>query len=348
MEVITLIKNQRVGKIKNKKDVKQIMIKRVFTLFIVFFLGISHAHAATTEMYTYERMKDHINSLAKTYQLELKTIGQSEFGRDLLAVKVGQGSKSILITGSHHGREWLTTHVIMNMIEQYASAYEKNQSLYGHNLKILDQISIWFVPMINPDGVTIQQEGIKGLPFLLQEIYVDMNKGKEDFSRWKANGLGVDLNRQYPAGWEQIEGSQRYAAYSHYKGQKPLEAKETQALFTFTEQVQPLISASYHTSGRLIYWYYFNEIEHLQRDHDLIELVAYRTGYEISYPPANAIGGGYTDWFIQTYKKPALTIELSLPVEETNPPLSVLEEEWQRNKEIGLIMAKYAESEVLK
>ncbi|QNF28201.1 MULTISPECIES: M14 family zinc carboxypeptidase [Metabacillus] len=324
------------------------MIKRIFTLFLVFFLWISHAHASTTEMYTYDRMKDQINSLAKTYQLELKTIGQSEFGRDLLAVKVGNGSNSILITGSHHGREWLTTHVIMNMIEQYASAYEENQSLYGHNLNILDQISIWFVPMVNPDGVTIQQEGIKELPLLLQDIYIDMNKGNEDFSRWKANGLGVDLNRQYPAGWERIEGSQRYAAFSHYKGQKPLEAKETLALSSFTEQVRPLASASYHTSGRLIYWYYFNEIEHLQRDHDLIEQVANKTGYEISYPPANAIGGGYTDWFIQTYKKPALTIELSFPVEETNPPLSVLEEEWQRNKEIGLIMAKYAESEVLR
>jgi g-D-glutamyl-meso-diaminopimelate peptidase len=288
-------------------------------------------------------MKESLNHLAKTYQLDMRTIGQSEFGRDLLAVKVGKGANSILITGSHHGREWLTTHVIMNMIEQYASAYQKDQSLYGHNLDVLNHISIWFVPMVNPDGVTIQQEGIKGLPYLLQEVYIDMNKGKKSFSRWKANGLGVDLNRQYPAGWEHIKGDEHYASYSRYKGQEPFEAKETRALYLFTEQIKPLLSASYHTSGRMIYWYYFNEIKHLNRDYQLIEQVAEKTGYDISYPPANAIGGGFTDWFIQTYKKPALTIELSFPVYETSPLLSVLDEEWNRNKEIGLIMAKYAE-----
>lgn len=346
MEVITLIKTQVRYHYKNKKDVIHIMNKRLFTL-LLFFLAINHEPASANEVYTYERMKERLHYLADTYELEMKTIGQSEFGRDLVAVKVGKGSRSILITGSHHGREWLTTHVIMEMIEQYAASYQKDQSLYGYNLNILDRISIWFVPMVNPDGVTIQQEGVKGLPYLLQDVYIDMNEGRGNFSRWKANGLGVDLNRQYPAGWEQIKGDQPYASYSHYKGQKPFEAKETKALLSFTEQTQPLVSASYHTSGRMIYWYYFNEIEHLQRDYRLIEQVAEKTGYDIDYPPANAIGGGFTDWFIQTYKKPAFTIELSFPVYETSPPLSVLEEEWKRNKEVGLIMAKYAVKEFL-
>ncbi|WP_197089612.1 M14 family zinc carboxypeptidase [Bacillus sp. SA1-12] len=315
---------------------------------MLVFLGINQSHGEAVERYTYESMKNELFNLAETYQLELKTIGHSEFGRELLAVKVGHGNHSIFISGSTHGREWLTTHIIMNMIEEYAKAYDHKKLLYGNSLEVLDQISIWFVPMVNPDGVTIQQEGIKGLPFFLQEVYFDMNKGRKGFSRWKANGLGVDLNRQYPAGWERIKGNQNYASYSRYKGQKPLEAKEAKALVSFTEQIQPLIAASYHTSGQMIYWYYFNELEHLFRDYQMIEQVANATGYEISYPPANAVGGGYTDWFIQRYKRPALTIEVSPPYYETSPPLSVLEEEWERNKEVGLILAEYAESEFLK
>ncbi|MGM7719232.1 M14 family zinc carboxypeptidase [Metabacillus sp. Hm71] len=315
---------------------------------MLVFLGMNQDVIEAAEPYTYESMKNELTDLAETYQLELKTIGHSEFGRELLAVKVGKGERSILISGSHHGREWLTTHIIMNMMKEYASAYDQKQLLYGNCLKILDHISIWFVPMVNPDGVTIQQEGIKGFPFLLQDVYMDMNKGRKGFSRWKANGLGVDLNRQYPAGWENIEGSQEYASYSRYKGKKPLEAKEAKALVSFTEQIQPLIAASYHTSGQMIYWYYFNELEHLFRDYQIIEQVAHATGYEIDYPPANAVGGGFTDWFIQRYKRPALTIEVSPPYYETSPPLSVLPEEWERNKEVGLILAKYAESEFLK
>jgi g-D-glutamyl-meso-diaminopimelate peptidase len=322
-------------------------MKWLTILFMVFFLLENHGHVDATEKYTYERMKDHLNHLANTYQLEMKTIGQSEFGRELLAIKVGKGSHSILITGSHHGREWLSTHVMMKMIEQYAKAYQEDLALYGYHLKILDDIAIWFVPMVNPDGVTIQQDGIKGYPFLLQQVYVDMNEGDDNFSKWKANGLGVDLNRQYPAGWDQIKGDQPYAAYSHYKGKRPIEASEVKALLAFTEQIQPLVSASYHTSGRMIYWYYFNELEHLQRDYQLIEQVADKTGYDISYPPVNAIGGGFTDWFIQEYKRPALTIELSYLVDETNPPLSILEEEWKRNKEIGFILAKFAKNQFL-
>jgi g-D-glutamyl-meso-diaminopimelate peptidase len=327
----------------NKKDGFYAVVRKFFIFFILFFLTVSQGHAATDEMYTYERMKSKLTDVAKTYQLELRTIGESEFGRKLLAVKVGKGTRSVLITGSHHGREWLTTHMIMEMIEQYAIAYQKDQSF-----NILDEVSIWFVPMVNPDGVTIQQKGINNFPLLLQDVYVDMNHGNDNFSRWKANGLGVDLNRQYPAGWEQIEGDQPFASYSHYKGYKPFEAKETKALVDFTKHINPLISTSYHTSGRVIYWYYFNEIEHLQRDYQLIEEIAKKTGYTIEYPPANAIGGGFTDWFIQTYKRPALTIELSYLIEETNPPLSVFDEEWERNKEVGLIMARFAEREMMR
>jgi g-D-glutamyl-meso-diaminopimelate peptidase len=331
----------------NKKKGVFLMLRIFFLLLFFFFVMMNHGHADVTEKYTYERMKNHLNELAKTYQLEMKSIGTSEFGRDLLAVKVGKGTQSILITGGHHGREWLSTHIIMKMIEEYARAFEEGSSLYGYDSDILEHISIWFVPMVNPDGVTIQQEGVKKLPLLLQHIYIDMNEGKEDFSRWKANGLGVDLNRQYPTGWGEIEGSRTTASYSHYKGQIPLEAKETKALLSFTKQINPLTSASYHTSGRVIYWYYFNEMWNLHRDYRLVEKIANLTGYTVEYPPSNAIGGGFTDWFIQTYKRPAITIELSFLVEGTNPPLWVFAEEWDRNKEVGMVMAEYAIQEFL-
>ncbi|PGT80733.1 M14 family metallocarboxypeptidase [Bacillus sp. AFS040349] len=322
------------------------MVKKVI-VFLVIFLFVQNVKAEETEMYTYKSMKTEMLELSKRYGLEVKEFGHSEFGRDLLAIKVGKGKRSILITGSHHGREWLSTHIIMAMIKEYAIAYKQKQTFLGHNLNILDDVSIWFVPMVNPDGVTIQQQGIDHFPFLLQEIFVDMNEGERNFLRWKANALGVDLNRQYPAGWENIKGDTGYASYSHYKGKKPFEAKETRALVDFTEEIQPLTSAAYHTSGRELYWYYYNELSNLQRDHELVDKIAKKTGYEVSYPPFNAIGGGYTDWFIQTYQRPALTIELSYLVKETNPPLSVFLEEWKRNKEVALIMCEFAKEELV-
>ncbi len=324
-------------------------MRKKWILVLCFLTIVQTVQAKEPEhhVYTYKRMKNELITIANRYDLEVRTFGQSEFGRDLLALKIGRGENSVFIIGSHHGREWLSTHIIMEMIKQYASAYEQGKALFGHPTEILDDVAIWFIPMVNPDGVSIQQKGISSFPFLLQEIYKDMNEGQTDFSRWKANGLGVDLNRQYPAGWHNIEGDSPYASYSHFKGERPLESKETNALTLFTKQMNPLTAASYHTSGRELYWYYFNPFNHLQRDYRLVEKIAAKTGYEISYPPFNAIGGGFTDWFIQTYERPAITIELSYLVKETNPPLSVFAEEWERNKEVGLILSEYAQEELV-
>ncbi|XQY92576.1 M14 family zinc carboxypeptidase [Metabacillus sp. HB246100] len=316
----------------------------IFSIFLTILMFTIPCRAIQPPIYTYESLTKELRQLASKDEIEVKIIGKSEFDRNLYAVRLGHGKKNVLITGSHHGREWLSTHIIMNMIHTYVDAYQSKDSLRGHSLNIVDRVSIWFVPMVNPDGVTIQQKGVNELPYVLQEILFDMNNGDENYKRWKANGLGVDLNRQYPAGWETIQGSPRNACYSHYKGKNPLEAKEARALATFTNEINPMASLAYHTSGREIYWYYYNELDNLERDLLLVDTISTVTGYDIAYPPATAFGGGYTDWFIKTFKKPALTLELSYLVEETNPPLSVLREEWERNKEVGLLLAEFADS----
>lgn len=312
-------------------------------VFLIFPVHIQADRLVNpNQTYSYAQMKNDLEKLAKTYNLPLIKIGESELGRDLLAVKVGKGKHSILLNGSHHGREWLTTNVLMTMVEEYAIAYQLEKSVGGYSTTILDTVSIWFVPMVNPDGVMIQQKGIEHLPFLMQEVYIDMNQGESDFKRWKANGLGIDLNRQYPAGWESINGDQPSASYSHYKGQKPLQAKEVRALAQFTVKSNPLITASYHTSGHELYWYYYNKLLNLPRDFRLVNKISKVTGYKIAYPSFNAVGGGYSDWFIQEYQRPAVTLELSSLVKETNPPLSAIHEEWERNRVIGLLIADEA------
>ena len=95
--------------------------------------------------------------MEKRYNLDLISIGQSEKGKNIWAVKLGKGKKSILINGSHHAREWLTTLLIMKMINAYAKAYESKSNIDGYSTNILDEVSLIFVPLLNPDGVQIQQ-----------------------------------------------------------------------------------------------------------------------------------------------------------------------------------------------
>ena len=59
-------------------------------------------------------------------------------------------------------------------------------------------------------------------------------------------------------------------------------------------------------------------------------------------PENHAIGSGFTDWFITEFERPAMTIELSYLVDETEPPLSVFPEEWQRNQFVGIMLVNEA------
>jgi g-D-glutamyl-meso-diaminopimelate peptidase len=287
--------------------------------------------------YSYGGMENDLNLLKAKYKekIEVKIIGYTHFGRKITAVRLGKGEKNVLFVGSHHGREWITSMLLMKMLETYASSYDAGCA------NIFNEISIWFIPMLNPDGVTIQQNHVQEFPSDHQNRLMFMNEGWDNFIRWKANGLGIDLNRQYPAGWEALNKDPNLPSYQFYKGKAPLEAGEVVSLSNFVEQIKPEIAVSYHSAGREIFWNY-NNGKNLKRDYFLAKKISKITGYKIGRPLKEAVGGGFTDWFITTYHKPALTIEVSYLVGDRHPPLRVFKEEWKRNKSVGIIIAEEA------
>lgn len=319
------------------------MIRCLCLIALFTFLMIEKALAAvqTDQPYSYEVLQNDLTVLKSKYHdsIQIKSIGCSHFGRKIYAIHLGTGKKNILLIGSHHGREWLTSMLLMKMLETYANAYENHLPVGTYQSNILNDVSIWFVPMVNPDGVDIQQNHIHEFPPEEQNRFLSMNKGKDDFIRWKANGLGVDLNRQYPMDWGKVPKKPKSPSYQFYKGKAPLEAAEVIALTNFIKDIQPRVALTYHTAGREIYWRYKNGI-HLVRDYILAKKVAKLTGYKLAKPPKKATGGGFTDWFIPTYHLPAMTIEISYLVGDRNPPLSVFKEEWKRNKYVGLKVAE--------
>jgi g-D-glutamyl-meso-diaminopimelate peptidase len=325
------------------------MMLKIFTLIWTFFFFVQVANAngyqdvvQTNDIYTYTDLKEDIKELERRFPetIETRVIGHSSYNNPLWAVKVGNGEQAVLINSSHHGREWITSMLVMKMIEDYARAHKMQEHYEGYSMSILDKVSIWFVPMVNPDGVMIQQNGLLQMDDNRDLLF--LNGGSIDFSRWKANGNGIDLNRQYPAGWDDLNGDAPFPFYQLYKGESPLSAPEVKALEQFTREIDPTISVSYHSSGRVVYWYYKTKIENVMRDWNIAKHVAELTGYKLDTPVQTAVGGGYTDWFIHTFQRPALTVEVGYEVNETNPPLSVFPEEWKRNRAVGLLIAKEA------
>ncbi|MEH7356047.1 M14 family zinc carboxypeptidase [Neobacillus drentensis] len=322
------------------------MAKLISILIVVFFLFETATQAKKVKVekpYSYEQLEQDLEKIQEKYKrhIELKSIGTTHFGKNIWGVKIGKGKKNIVLIGAHHGREWLTSALLMKMLKSYAEAYQGSGKIGFTSTNILNEVSIWFIPMLNPDGVSIQQNNMTGFPAMHIQRLLIMNEGLNNFERWKANGMGIDLNRQYPAGWKDLNQEPGEPSYKFYKGKKPLESKEIIALTKFIKEINPSIAIAYHTAGREIFWNYKNG-KYLRRDYKVAKKVANLTGYKLAKPDPNAVGGGFTDWFITTYHRPAMTIEISYLVGETSPPLAVLKKEWKRNKYVGLKLAKEA------
>lgn len=286
-------------------------------------------------------MVSDISKLKRTYPdlITVKIIGKSEYGRNIYAVSLGKGTPTTFINGSHHAREWLTTTLNMNMIDQYAQAYRKNQKIKGYSARsILNSTTIWFIPMVNPDGVTLQQQGLKAFPKSLHKSLIKMNGGSKNFKRWKANGKGVDLNRQYNAGWKTIK-SPASPSFKNYKGKTPESAAETKALLKFVSAINPEMAVSYHSSGKMLFWNYKQPKSTYYRDLKYANTIKKMTGYRLMKAGKNPSGGGFTDWFIESKKRPAFTPEISKYYYETSPPLSEFKGAWKENQAVGLYTA---------
>jgi g-D-glutamyl-meso-diaminopimelate peptidase len=322
---------------------KKIILSLLFLalIFPVYAPSVKAAdYVNLTQTATYTSMTADIKELASKYPglITYKSLGKSAYGRDIWAVKLGKGDATVFYNGAHHAREWITTNITMEMIDQYANAYKNKAKFEGYDVyNLLNDVSIWFVPMVNPDGVTLQQFGPTAFPASARAGLKKMNNGSNNYKRWKATAQGIDLNRQYPAGWSNNHGPTS-PSYMNYRGTKPLQAIETKLLYDFTYYVDPEITLSYHSAGRILYWHYNNTKANYNRDYNMAKVLGSMTGYSLVKPSPGG-GGGYKDWFITAFKRPGFTLEVSYAVNETNPPLSVIPEEWKRNKKVGLYIA---------
>ncbi|MGD6842995.1 M14 family metallopeptidase [Bacillus infantis] len=290
--------------------------------------------------YTYETMLHDFKELTTWYPdyTNLVEIGRSVDGRRIYALKLGKGKEEVFVNGSHHAREHMTTNLLMEMIDQYAYAYQQNQSIEGYNVRsTLDKTSLWFVPMVNPDGVTLVQKGYKSAK---NPSYVlKLNKNSKDFKAWKANIRGVDLNRQYPADWANICCDPGKPGPQNYKGKKPLSEPEAKALYDFTLAHDFKAAAAYHSSGEILYWHFHQGYSAYKRDAALAKKISSKTGYSLVPAMRNPSGGGYTDWFIQSQKKPGFTPEISPYVGNKPVPLKNFSQIWKQNRTIPLLLA---------
>lgn len=283
-------------------------------------------------MYSYYDLLVDIGLLSRM-GADVSYIGNTVLNRPIPLIHIGDYSPNqILIQGSIHAREHLTSQLIVEQIYYVLRRYGVN---FGGGM--------YFVPMVNIDGVMLTQFGLAEVPESRHEFLLDINEGNADFSLWKANINAVDLNTNFPARWGTGVQNVFVPSPSDYVGPYPASEPETQALMNITRRVYPQLTISYHTRGQEIYWEFYQREPNLTRDRNIGVVLANLTTYTLIDGTLGS-AGGYKDWCIQDFFIPSFTIEIVNSSYTYPIDYSALDEDWELNKDVPMTALSQAKA----
>lgn len=128
---------------------------------LLVLLSVSLAHAIIPEGYrNFSRVQSDVKKLERQFPQRVKTIpyGKSQKGNPLFAVKISdnvekdENEPQILITAGTHGDELITVEVILGLMEKLLKSKEDPRLQ-----KIISNLEIYFIPVVNPDGYLNQE-----------------------------------------------------------------------------------------------------------------------------------------------------------------------------------------------
>lgn len=303
----------------------------------------------STTLYTYEMMSTDLQYLEQEYPslISVKSAGTTADGRELYSVSFGDpdASRVLMIVAATHGREYMTAQLVMKQLEYYCAHYQDGEYNGKPFSELFRDTRFVIVPMVNPDGVSVSQLGEAAVrrPDLLsnlRNIYAsDLAAGYTTYdyatylTRWKANLLGVDLNRNFSPGWETVSERSTPSA-DFFKGNTPGDQAEASALMALVDENKPRLVLSYHSYGDLVYWQYGQTEPLWSANQTLAQHISNLTGHHLAGYSNEA---GFTNWCIIERKIPAVVIETgTVP---TPLPLSQFAPLWEKHRMMWAMLA---------
>ena len=218
------------------------------------------------------------------------SIGQSWQGRDIWAIKISDNPEleedepEVFFNGNHHAREWLTIEINLYSMHFFTDNYGTNSTVTD----IVDNRQIWIIPVVNPDGRTIDSVGDDPAdhaeqPYGWRKNGRD-NNGDEVFDFFDD---GVDLNRNYDWLWGSSGQDSDPESYT-YGGPYGFSEPETQAIRDFCREHDFVFALNYHTYSQLILYPWGWTYEDTA-DHDLFVTLA----WDLNGVITNTVGSSY-------------------------------------------------------
>ncbi len=168
-------------------------------------------------------------------------VGHSVAGRGIIARRVGNGPRTVMVVGGIHGGWEANTVRLVNELIAY---FEDNSQI------LPPEFSLLLVPVANPDGLI---------------------RGQTEAGRFNANG--VDLNRNWGCEWS------RDAVWRNQPvdaGPEPFSEPETRALSAFIQNTRPETVLFYHSAAGGVF---AGECEVDHGSAEMSQILGQATGY---------------------------------------------------------------------
>lgn len=166
----------------------------------------------------YDELRQEMQQLALRHpRLSYGEEGTGSDGRPLASLSIGHPDRpAFLFSNGIHGWEWEAGYGLLHLMELLAGDTPP-EGLAP------DDFYLKVIPQLNPFGYD------------------------HDF---RQNANGVDLNRNFPCGWESYEGGDDvYQPWDFdYKGPAPASEPETQIVIRLMEEIKPVVLLDFHTA----------------------------------------------------------------------------------------------------
>jgi hypothetical protein len=259
--------------------------------------------------------------------------GKTYEGRDIWVIKISdnvtydEDEPEVLYMSGVHGNEkpgyQIVIYSLKAIIEKYTSSYS-NDSLTLRIRKIVNNTELYFIPMVNPDGI---------------EAITRKNKKPNECIGGDTLFFGVDINRNYPYKWDELDihplkyifggfpkipirttvrypllDIQTLLKKGYYRGPYPFSENESKAIKQFIENRSIILSVDYHTYGeKILYPWSWSRYPPPQEDifKSIGKNVSIINGYNLMQGSYwYYIPGSSADWFYAEYNIYSFTIEL--------------------------------------
>ena len=232
---------------------------------------------------------------------KLHVIGKSFEGRPIYALNItardaGNKKPSVLIMGLLHAREWISAEVPTALIEEILQKYPSDKTIK----ELVDNRSIWVVPVANPDGLVYSQTKSK--------MWRKNRRANSDKS------FGVDLNRNFGYQWGNV-GASSNPGSDTYHGSGPFSEPCTAAIKQLAEREKFRATVSFHSYSELVLYPFGYAYDAITKDDKLLAELAKGMAKFSGYTPEKSSNlypamGDSDDWFYGAMGALAFTIEL--------------------------------------